>query len=417
MSEKKVLIIGAGIVGLSSAWFLSKKGYQVTILDAGDGTQNCSVGNAGFFCPSHVVPLASPGIITQGLKWMLDEKSPFYVRPRLNRDLISWGLKFRKAATKARVEKAAPILHALTTRSQALAEEIISEGNLDVGYTRSGLLMICKSQKELSHEMETAEIARSFGQEVEILSTSEAEKLNPCLEVNMVGAVYYPNDTMVSPHVFIKSFQQSLMAKGVDIHFNTKATKINAANGRITGVASSEGYFQADEYVVTAGSGTSSFLKPLGLKLPMLGGKGYSFTISSPVVTPQTPAILADGKVSMSPLVDGLRFSGTMEIDGDNPKVNNKRIEGIIETVMSFLPQFKRSDFDNIKPWAGFRPCSPDGLPYLGKPQQYPNLTIAAGHAMLGVTLGPVSGEIVARFISGSSQDIDLSLLKVDRYE
>lgn len=417
MSAKKIIVVGAGVVGLSSAYYLNKRGYDVTVIDEGDGSTNCSVGNAGFLCPSHVVPLAAPGIITQGLKWMLNEKSPFYIKPKISRELLSWGWKFKKAATKEQVKLAAPLLNELTHRSQKLAEKILEDENISAGYTKSGLLMLCRTEKELGHEIEGSILAKSFGQEVQVLSAEEAQQLNPGLEMNVVGAVYYPNDTMITPHVFVKKLQEKLLSKGVKFILNTTVNSLNTEDGIVTGINSSAGPLGADDYVIAAGSWTSRLLKPLGVNLPMQGGKGYSFTVENPPILPKVPAILADGKVSMSPMLDGLRFSGTMEIDSLDPKINEKRVEGIIETVMSFFPQFERKHFENIKPWAGFRPCTPDGLPYIGKSRKYKNLTVTAGHAMLGITLGPVSGEIVANLISDQSEPTNLSLLNIDRYE
>ncbi|UII26193.1 FAD-dependent oxidoreductase [Fulvivirga maritima] len=414
--KKKVAIVGAGMIGLCSAYYLRKKGHEVIVIDDHDGYGGASVGNAGFLCPSHVVPLASPGIITQGIKWMLNEKSPFYIKPRLNKELISWGLKFKKAATAEKVKTAAPFLHQITTASQKLAEQLLEDEKIDAGYNRNGLLMLCQSEKELHHEQEAADIAKGFGQSAEILTPEEVAKLNPGLDLNICGAVYFPNDTMINPHIFLKEFQKVLKADGVEFMFNTKIKAFEKENGEVTGLVTSSSTIKADDYVLAAGSATSQLLRLLGVSLPMVGGKGYSFTVNNPPATPKVPAILADGKVSMSPMMDGLRFSGTMEINDLNSAINHKRVQGIIDTVTSFLPQFKKSNFTDIKPWSGFRPCSPDGLPYVGKSKKFSNLTVAAGHAMLGITLGPVTGDIVAKIINEEPSDMDLSLLAVDRY-
>lgn len=416
MNRTKTIIIGAGIIGLCSAYYLNKRGFDVTVIDAGDGMGNCSVGNSGFFCPSHVIPLAAPDIITQGLKWMFNNKSPFYVRPRIDRELISWAWKFKKAATRSHVAKSAPLLHALTIRSQALMEEILPEESLDVGYSKTGLLMLAKSKKVLHHEIEAGKVAESLGQKVEILKPSEIEHFNPGLRLDVCGAVYYPGDSMISPHILLKNFHQKLTALGVKFFWNTKVESLEKQNGKIVGAKTGDNTLNADEFVVTTGSATSAFLRSLGLKVPMQGGKGYSMTIPYPDVKPRTPAILCDGKVSMSPMLDGLRFSGTMEIDGSNSKINKHRIEGIIDTVTSFLPGFSRSAFEQVEPWAGFRPCSPDGLPYIGKTKKFTNLTIATGHAMLGLTLGPITGQLVADTLSNHKTFTDISLLDADRY-
>lgn len=416
MQEKKVIIVGAGIVGLSSAYFLQQRGHKVMVIDAGDGSRNCSVGNAGFFCPSHVVPLAAPGMIAQGIKWMLNAKSPFYIKPKLDWDLIRWAWLFNKASTASRVKQAAPLLNELTIKSQQLIEEIIQREKLDAGYIKSGLLMVCQSEKSLLHEIEAAEMAKAFGQPAQILSASEAAEMNPGIEMKMKGAVYFPNDSLSSPHVLTKNLKKLLTEKGVEFFENVAVDSIGAERHFVTHLTSNEQSFEADEYVFTAGISSYGLMKALGLNLRMQGGKGYSFMLTEPEVMPRVPAIFVDGKVSMSPMRDGLRFSGTMEINGLNDDINPKRIDGIIETIIRFLPTYKKEDFESLTPWSGFRPCTPDGLPFIGRPRSFSNVTIATGHAMLGLTLGPVSGEIVADIVSDEPVFTNISLLDVDRY-
>ena len=194
MEDKHVIIVGAGVIGLCTAYYLQKSGVRVTVLDNTDGTDNCSFGNAGFFSPSHIVPLASPGIISQGLRWMMRPDSPFYIKPKLNTDLISWGLKFRKAANKAQVAKAAPVLHELLMSSRQLITEILSDEGIDAGLNEKGLLMYCKTQHVMDEEIALADLTRKYGQEVEVLSAEEARAVNPELDLDVVGAVLFKND-------------------------------------------------------------------------------------------------------------------------------------------------------------------------------------------------------------------------------
>ena len=416
MSNKKVVVVGAGMIGLCSAYYLNKKGFQVTVLDNGDGTDNCSYGNAGYFCPSHVIPLASPGIISQGLKWMLDSQGPFYIKPRLNKDLLSWILQFKKAATKKRVAKAAPLLHELCMKSKSLIEAILDQENIESAYKKSGLLMLCKTERELQHEIAAAQLASSFGQQASEISVAEAEKLNPGLEMNIAGAVYFRNDACFTPHLFMNSLKQVLLTKGVTIRFNQQVESFNVNDKKITQVNLKNSQVEGDEFVIATGSWTSSLVKGLKLKVPMQGGKGYSFDIANPPIIPKTPAILTEGKVAMTPMANVTRFAGTMEINGLNRDINSNRVEGIKNSIMEFFPQFEAHHFSNIKPWVGLRPCSPDGLPYVGKSNKFKNLTLATGHAMLGITMGPVTGQLVSNIISGDKISRDISLLDVDRY-
>ena len=191
METKKVIVIGAGIVGLSTAYFLRKQGIEVTVIDNTDGNSNCSTGNAGYVSPSHLIPLASPGIISQGLKWMLNSESPFYIKPRLNRDLIKWGLLFKKSATPSKVDAAAKVLYDLTVQSQTLYEKIMADESIEAGYKKPGLLMICKTESTLQHEIELVHMAKSFGLDAEVLSRKETEEMEPNVQYNMAGSVYF----------------------------------------------------------------------------------------------------------------------------------------------------------------------------------------------------------------------------------
>lgn len=416
MSDKKVIVIGAGIVGLSTAYFLHQKGIAVTVIDNTDGYDNCSFGNAGYVSPSHIIPLASPGIISQGLKWMLNPESPFYIKPRLNRDLIRWGLLFKKAATQARVQASAKVLNALTVQSQKLYEEILKEENIEAGYNKPGLLMVCKTEEALHHEAELVKMAQSFGLDAEMLSREETEKMEPDVEYNTVGSAYFGCDGWMTPHVFMQEFKQRLINAGIDIRFNTTLTEIAHNGSEIDRLITSEGEFVADEYVLAAGAWTPLLMKQLKVDIPLQAGKGYSIVLPEPVVMPKMPSILVEGSIATTPMMHGLRFAGTMEIAGTQLDVNQRRVQGIIKGVKEFMPQFRDEDFSKIEPWAGLRPCTPDGLPYIGRSQRYKNLLVGTGHAMLGWTLGPVTGQMLAEDISGETPSITSPLLAVERY-
>jgi D-amino-acid dehydrogenase len=416
MSNKKVIVIGAGIVGLSTAYFLHQKGIGVTVIDNTDGNDNCSFGNAGYVSPSHIIPLASPGIISQGLKWMMNPESPFYIKPRLNRDLIRWGLLFKKAATATRVRAGAEILNALTVKSQKLYEEIMADENIQAGYHKPGLLMVCKTKESLHHETELVKMARGFGLQAEILSREETEKLDPGVQYNTQGSAYFHCDAWMTPHVFMQEFKQRLVSAGIDIQFNTRLKEIIHQKGRIDKLITDKGELQADEYVLTAGAWTPLLMKQLKIDIPLQAGKGYSFMLPKPPVMPKLPSILVEGSIATTPMLHGLRFAGTMEIAGTQLNLNQRRIQGIIKGVKDFMPQFRDEHFEQIKPWAGLRPCTPDGLPYIGRTERYKNLLVGTGHAMLGWTMGPVTGQLLAENIAGETPAIQSPLIAVERY-
>ncbi|KYG72403.1 NAD(P)/FAD-dependent oxidoreductase [Roseivirga echinicomitans] len=416
METKKVIVIGAGIVGLSTAYFLRKQGVEVTVIDNTDGSSNCSTGNAGYVAPSHLIPLASPGIISQGIKWMFNPESPFYIKPRLNRDLIKWGLLFKKSATAIKSKGAAQVLYDLTVQSQNLYEKIMGEEGIEAGYKKSGLLMICKTESALHHEIELVELAKSFGLEAEVLSRTETETMEPSVQYNMVGSVYFGCDAWMTPNVFMGEFKQKLEQIGVKFQYNTQLDRIIHKAGKIDKIITSNGELSADEYVLSAGSWSPTLMKQLKVDIPLQAGKGYSFTLPTPVVMPKLPSILTEGRVATTPMMHGLRIAGTMEIAGTGLNINERRVQGIIKSVKEFMPQFEEQDFSQIETWAGLRPCTPDGLPYIGRTKKYKNLLVGTGHAMLGFTLGPITGHMLSEEILGRKPSIVSPLLDVERF-
>ena len=416
MADKKVIVIGAGIVGLSTAYYLHQRGIEVRVIDNTDGNNNCSFGNAGYVSPSHLIPLASPGIINQGLKWMLNPESPFYIKPRLNRDLIRWGLLFKKAARPNRVTAGAKVLYELTVQSQSLFEEIMADESIQAGYHKPGLLMVCKTESALHHEQELVELAQSFGLEAEMLSRDEAERMDPEVQYDMAGAVYFGCDGWMTPNVFMQEFKKKLQQAGVTIDYGTELLDIRHNGSAVESITTNQGEMQADEFVLAAGAWSPLLMKKLKVDLPLQAGKGYSLTLPKPIVMPKLPSILVEGKIATTPMLGGLRFAGTMEIAGTQLNINQRRVQGIIKAVKDFMPQFRDEDFSKLKPWAGLRPCTPDGLPYIGRSERYSNLLVGTGHAMLGWTLGPITGQVLAQNIAGEKPSIQSPLLAVERY-
>ena len=417
MGEKKdIVIVGAGIIGFSTAYYLSKQGYQVTILDNTDGTDNCSYGNAGYVSPSHFVPLAAPGMISQGMKWMFDPESPFYIKPSLDFDMMQWGLKFKAASTQKRVDAALPVMNALTVQSKHLYEQIIADEQIVEGYVDKGLLLLCKTKHVLEEEAEVAHLGEEFGLKTSVLTAEQAMELDPGIEFDVEGAVYFEDDACMTPHIFMKMFRSTLEEMGVEIKYGTEVTDIKHKSGRIQYLRSKDDEIYADEYIITAGTWTNDLLKPLGINLPLQAGKGYSFLLQNPIVKPTIPSILVEGRIATTPMIDGFRIAGTMELTGKNHDINQRRVNGIIKNVSRFLPQFREQNFDDIKPWAGLRPVSPDGLPYIGRSQKVNNLLVGTGHAMLGWTLGPITGHLLAQEVIGEKPDITSELLAVERY-
>lgn len=408
----KAVIIGGGIIGLCSAYYLQKSGWQVTVLEKGDGKDNCSFGNAGMIVPSHFVPLASPGIVTQGIKWMFDSKSPFYVKPAFSLSLLNWGIKFIGHANKKKSDYAATYLRDLNLLSSNLYNELALQPGFDFALEQKGILLYFKSAKAGEEEIHLAEKARELGLNAEVLNKEQAQKLEPDVELDVLGAVHYHCDGHLYPNKLMAQLINSITSNGGEIKNNCTVTDMDVVNGSIKKVHTGNESFSADMYVITGGSWLPELTKMAGINIPMMPGKGYSITQNNPEIKLQIPAILCEAKVAITPMDGRMRYGGTMEIAAVNDVVNINRVKGIIESVPKYFPNLK-VDLPAIKDiWYGFRPCSPDGLPYIGRSKKIKNLIIAGGHSMMGLSLGPATGKLVAEY----ANNIPLSI-KADAFE
>jgi D-amino-acid dehydrogenase len=409
-SVKKVLIVGGGVIGLFAAHYCAERGMRVTVVERnGARRDGCSYGNTGMVVPSHFVPLAAPGMVALALKWMWNPASPFYVKPRLSLDLVSWGLRFTRAATAAHVSRAAPLLCRLHMESRALYEAM----GRGFHFEKRGVLILCRTEHALEEEAALVPQARALGLSAQVLDAKATAALEPDVHLNAIGAVHIAEDCNVEPRVLMDALQARCAAAGVEFRWNTEATGWRTGGGRIRALSTSAGDLEADEFVLGAGSWSPPLARELGLRLPMQAGKGYSLTLERPRRSVRTCAVLSEARVSVSPMNGSLRFGGTLELAGLDESINPIRVRGIIGSVQRYFPDFGPAEFEGVKPWRGLRPCTPDGLPYVGRSAAAPNLVVATGHAMMGVSLGPVTGRMVAESIEGAPNVPELS---PDRY-
>ena len=409
---KHVLIIGGGVIGLSTAYYAAKRGLRVSVVDRGGG--GCSFGNAGMIVPSHFTPLAAPGMVAMGLKWMWNPESPFYIKPRLNWELAAWAWKFMRASTKEHVARCAPVIRDLSFASRALFEELAH--TLDFGLVKRGLLMLCKTQHALDEEARTAPTANALGVPAEVLDAKATAALDPAVTMDIAGSVYFPKDCHLSPERFMAALRGELEKMGVTFHNDTTVKGWRTEGRRVLAVETSRGEMEADEFALCGGAWTPGILRGLRSQLPMQAGKGYSLTLAKPRELPQLCAIFTEARVAVTPMNGALRFGGTMQIAGLDETINARRVAGIVKAVSRYYPQFSPDDFADVKPWAGLRPCSPDGMPFIGRIRAYDNLSTATGHAMMGLSLAPITGKLMADVFTHELPAINLALLDPERY-
>ncbi len=415
-SRRKMVVVGGGIIGLSTAYAALREGSQVTVVDRISNTgDNCSLGNAGMIVPSHFIPLAAPGAFSHAIKWMMDPESPFHVKPRLSWDLMKWGLRFFLAATETQVGQAATLLRDLSFASRDLYIQW-SDSGIDCSLAKKGLLMLCKTEHAMHEESNIAHRARDLGVPAQTMTAAETSVLDPNVTMDIVGSVYYPKDCHLDPSQLIASLKNKIKALGGTIQNDCLVTGWKTKGQSIVALETKLGDIEADEFVLSGGVWSEGLVKALKIQLPLQPGKGYSLTLPNPIELPNVCSILCEAKVAVTPIGNGLRFGGTMQIGELNQSIDPRRVHGILKNIPAYMPRFRIQHFEGIQPWCGLRPVSPDGLPYIGRTKTWKNLTVATGHAMMGLSLGPITGELVSRILHGRPTKINIERLSPDRY-
>jgi D-amino-acid dehydrogenase len=413
--NKEVVIIGGGIIGLCCAYYLQQDGHQVTIVDKSNLSSGASHVNAGYITPSHIIPLAAPGMITKGLKWMFNASSSFYVKPRLNTAFLCWSWLFKKSATAKHVARSIPIIKEINLLSRELYTDMKHSGDFDFHLERKGLLMCYQTDKEGEAEWNMGKRAIEEGLQVQNLTKEQVKQLEPNVDFNIKGAVYFDSDAHMTPTNFMQEMIAFLQQKGVQFYTNEAITDLQFSNGNIVSVQTSKRKLKADEFVLSAGTWSSILAKKMHLQLPLEAGKGYRIDVKEHTGITM-PAILAEAKVAVTPMQGYTRFAGTMEIGGINHNINTTRVKAIANAASTFYNGLKISEQAIENAACGLRPCSPDGLPYIGKTKNYKNLTVATGHAMMGWSLGPATGKLVSEVIGEKSTSMKLTGFEVARF-
>jgi D-amino-acid dehydrogenase len=419
----KAIVIGGGIIGLSSALYLRRSGFEVTVLDKGDFLDNCSYGNCGYICPSHFIPLATPGIVKQGFKWMWNSKSPFYVQPRFDWNLINWGLKFIRSATKDHVNTAAVPLRDIAIISKKEYESWLQLPDFNFAYEHKGLLEIYQTDVGGEHARHTVDKALELGlADTKLLSYDELQALEPQTRINGKGAILFNCDAHCWPNKLMQQLLAYLKNQGVALISGERVVGFDKANKKVNKVVTENtkgrNEFSADEIILATGSWGRETAKLLGTRIPLMPGRGYSVTLEDSPYKVNYPAVLLEGRAAITPM-DGnkIRFGGTMEITSHKTPPRMNRVQGILDAVKRFYPDFDVPMPPKEKIWYGYRPCSADGLPYIGRIRKYDNVTVATGHSMLGLSLGAGTGKLVDEIITGKNLTMPVKAFQPERFD
>ncbi|MEM7032449.1 MAG: FAD-dependent oxidoreductase [Chloroflexota bacterium] len=405
-TKTEILIIGGGVIGACIAYDLSLRGRDVTLLESRDICAGSSHGNAGWVAVDHSIPTAAPGVLTQGLKWLLDPGSPFYIKPRLDLNLVHWLWQFQAACHPKRLTRNLPILATLNMASLALFETLADQPDLAFDYGRKGLLHLYLTEKGFEKGLKEAELQQACGIEALPQNRDEIQALEPAVRDSIYHGIYYPQPTNLRPDRLVKSLAVAAEHRGANICTHSEVIDFTVSGKHIKTVTTTKGVFVAEQVVLAAGAWSAPLARQLGFRLAVQPAKGYSFTSRHPKNCPQTPLSLTDHKIALTPMGDWFRFSSTLELSGLDHSINQRRLAATREGIKHYLPGM--DNLDIIEIWRGFRPLTPDGLPIIGHSQKLDNLILATGHGMLGVTQGPITGKLVTQLIMNEDPDLDL---------
>ncbi|MDX1520391.1 MAG: FAD-dependent oxidoreductase [Anaerolineae bacterium] len=411
----QTLIVGGGVIGVCIAYYLTKRGRAVTLVEKADICAGSSHGNAGMIAVAHSIPIAAPGVLTQGLRWLLDAGSPFYIKPRPELDLLRWLWHFQAACTKARMLRGISVLLDLSVQSLALFESLAATEDLAFDFERKGLLHLYLTEKIFAKGVKDAETLQEFGVEATILDQAGVRQMEPNVNDSVIAGIFYPEPAHLRPDRFVHQLTAVAERAGAQICAHTEVLSFEKSGSRITGVTTTRGRIRAEEVVLAAGAWSSILARQVGLRLALQPAKGYSITTKRPGTCPGLPLALDERKIAVTPMgADLFRFSSTLELAGFDSSINQRRLTATRQGISEYLPGM--TDLEIIEIWRGYRPASPDGLPFIGRSERISNLIFATGHGMLGLTQGPITGQLVAQIIGGEPPSIDLTPLRPERF-
>ena len=414
-SEIDVLVIGGGVIGVCSAYYLASKSLNVVLIEKGEIASGCSYGNGGLIVPSHAVPLASPGALGEGLRWLLDSESPFYIKPRLDLDLFRWLIGFVMASRSGKMLQSLPVLRDLLFASRALFDELAQTAGFDFGFEGNGSLLVCLSNEAFEHEKKETRLLEEFNVPFKVLNRDEVHDLEPALLPQVAGGgIFYPRDGHMDPARFVVGLAEKAEGLGAQVWTKTEAIKFETSQQRITKIYTTRGVIHPKTVVLATGSWTPDLARSLNLRIPIQAAKGYSITLEKPAVAPKLPLLFSEASVVVNPFDEVLRIAGTLELAGMDFSFNSRRLDAVRSSASAYLPGLEEARVIEI--WRGLRPCTPDGLPVICRSSDFENLIVAVGHAMLGMSLGPITGKLVSQLVESTKMDMEIRPFRMERF-
>jgi D-amino-acid dehydrogenase len=366
--------------------------------------------------PSYSIPLSSPGKIAKGLKWMLHPESPFSIKPRLDPALLRWMMLFQRASRPYRCRAGIPVLRDLNLGGLLQFQALQAGLPLDLELSHQGFLEVFRTRHGYEEGVEDARLLEGFGIIPEIVGSEAVAEMTGGRPTRAVGGIFYPQDAHIDPRRFVEQLATHVRGMGVEIRESTMVTGFRISGSRIRAVETDRGGISARHFVLAGGAWSPGIVTGLKIDLPMQPAKGYSVTFVRTDACPVIPVGLSEAKTVLTPLGERFRVAGTLEFAGFDESWGRRRVLSVVRSMCDYFPDIDPSAMAVEEIWQGFRPCSPDGLPYLGHTDAYDNLIVAAGHGMLGVTQAPISGLIAAQLAAGERPELNLTPLHPDRF-
>lgn len=413
--QESAIIVGGGIVGIACAHYLSKAGMKVTVVERGQIAKACSHANCGYICPSHVLPLTEPGVVFEGIKSMFQPNSPLRVRPRLDVGFWNWMAQFARRCTHGQMLAAGHHLKSILDSSINEYRQLIPSESIDCEWRETGLMYVFETTKALAAFGKTDQLLRDqFGVGAERIDGADLADLEPALKPTLSGAYLYKGDASVRPDRLNTAWTNRLRERGVTFREQCEVQNIEQADGCISRIATGDGHLAADHFVFAAGAHSPQLSRQLGIKIPIEPGKGYSVTMERPDVCPTRPMLFPERRVGVSPFENGYRLGSMMEFVGYDSTIPDKRIEKLRKSAAPYLREFRPTA--EQERWYGWRPMTWDSLPIIGRVPRLSNAYLATGHNMLGLSLAPATGRMIAEMVSGQAPHIDATPFSPSRF-
>ena len=408
-----VIVIGGGVIGTACAYELSSRGVKVLVVDKGDIGFGCSYGNAGWMTPCFAMPLPMPGQFLKALGWLMDPESPLYIKPALDPLLFRWITRFLLSMRKDLMLQSVAALTEISKFSLEAYQQLAIQQPA-IQFQKKGLLMATKTQAGLDAAAEEMELVSRHGISGRLLNSADVKNLEPALIAELLGGVYFPNEAHAEPLEVVRAFARGAELNGAELKANVDVKNIIVEGNQIKELSTSIGVLQADQYILATGSWSTELGKTLNLNIPVMGGKGYAMILPPIHPMPQIPLMLVEKKIAVTPRSGSLRIAGTLELVNQDFSITQKRVDAIMRGAREFLNLPEVPQVQEV--WKGLRPCTPDGVPVIGRSKSIQNLVISTGHQMLGLQSAPGSARLASDIVIGATPSFNPHPFRVERF-